>query len=53
MSEAWPGSDKSRAKRNPEKWGDDSGLNVVCIRPVATSYKHRSTMLDPAVNGSD
>jgi hypothetical protein len=24
-----PGNDKSRAKRNPEKWGDDSGLNVV------------------------
>lgn len=22
-------TDKSRAKRNPEKWGDDSGLNAV------------------------
>lgn len=26
-------TDKSRAKRNPEKWGDDSGLNVVFYDP--------------------
>jgi hypothetical protein len=27
-----PGNDKFRAKRNPEKWGDDSGLNVAYIK---------------------
>jgi hypothetical protein len=25
-------NDKSQAKRNPEKWGDNSGLNVAYIK---------------------
>lgn len=37
--------------KNPEQWGDDSGLNVVCKQTRATSDKHRSTMLDPVAKG--
>ncbi|MNR15854.1 hypothetical protein D3C85_1324130 [compost metagenome] len=31
-----PSNDKSQAKRNPEKWGDDSGSNVVYIKTCSS-----------------